>query len=93
MKIAESSEDIDYIVGDNEISDYPMVADGGNRQRKDPLLERLKQIKVNDEITHKMHGAGRVTKISKDRKYITIAFGKLEKTFVFYAAFKKGLLK
>lgn len=93
MKIEESSEDVDYIVGDNDISDYPMVADGGNRQRKDPLLERLKRIKVNDEITHKMHGAGRVTKISKDRKYITIAFGKLEKTFVFYAAFKKGFLK
>ena len=93
MKIAESSEDVDYIVGDNDISDYPMVADGGNRQRKDPLHERLERIKVNDEITHKMHGAGRVTKISKDRKYITIAFGKLEKTFVFYAAFKKGFLK
>ena len=42
---------------------------------------------------HKQHGKGIVEKISKDHRYIHVKFGTMDKMFVFYDTFKKGLLK
>jgi hypothetical protein len=53
----------------------------------------LSKIKKNCIVTHKTLGTGIVSKITKDKKYIYVRFGKNEKMFVFYDSFKKGLLK
>jgi hypothetical protein len=50
-------------------------------------------IKKDSTVFHKEFGKGTVSKISKDKKYIYVKFGKIEKMFVFLDAFEKGFLK
>ena len=50
-------------------------------------------IKKDTTVFHKEFGKGTVSKISKDKKYIYVKFGKIEKMFVFLDAFEKGFLK
>ncbi|MBO5950847.1 MAG: GIY-YIG nuclease family protein [Fibrobacteraceae bacterium] len=50
-------------------------------------------IKKDTSVFHKEFGKGTVSKISKDKKYIYVKFGKIEKMFVFLDAFEKGFLK
>lgn len=74
----------DYVEGDNNSPEVAMAAE------KQALYSR---IKAGSVVTHKQLGKGVVDRISKDRRYIHVKFGKTEKMFVFYDTFKKGLLK
>ena len=74
----------DYVEGDNVSPEVAMAAE------KQALYSR---IKAGSVVTHKQLGKGVVDRISKDRRYIHVKFGKTEKMFVFYDTFKKGLLK
>lgn len=48
------------------------------------------QVKVNSKVVHKAFGPGTVTELGGG--YITVAFGDVEKKFLFPAAFKQGFL-
>ena len=82
MMAVEHGED--YVEGDNVSPEVAMAAE------KQALYSR---IKAGSVVTHKQLGKGVVDRISKDRRYIYVKFGKTEKMFVFYDTFKKGLLK
>ena len=80
MRIEEVPDDV-----------YPevdvMYSDAADKQA---LWSRVKEGSV---VMHKQHGKGVVEKISKDRKYIHVKFDDKKLMFVFYDAFKKGVLK
>ena len=82
MMTVEHGED--YAEGANLSPEVAVAAE------KQALYSR---IKAGSIVTHKQLGEGVVDRISKDRRYIYVKFGKTEKMFVFYDTFKKGLLK
>ena len=85
MKIAEKDDGKpDYAVTSESSAEYAVAAE------KQALYSR---VKVGSVVMHKQHGKVVVEKISKDHKYIHVKFGKMDKMFVFYDTFKKGLLK
>ncbi len=85
MKLAEKDVDNpDYEVTSEFSAEYAVAAE------KRALYSR---VKVGSVVMHKQHGKGVVEKISKDHRYIHVRFGTMDKMFVFYDAFKKGLLK
>lgn len=49
-------------------------------------------IRINSKVNHKIFGLGKVSKLDKKEKYITITFGKAEKRFIFPNAFLDGFL-
>ena len=85
MKLAEKDDDNpDYEVTSKSPAEYAVAAE------KQALYSR---VKVGSVVMHKQHGKGIVEKISKDHRYIHVKFGTMDKMFVFYDTFKKGLLK
>ena len=85
MKLAEKDDDNpDYEVTSKSSAEYAVAAE------KQALYSR---VKVGSVVMHKQHGKGIVEKISKDHRYIHVKFGTMDKMFVFYDTFKKGLLK
>ena len=85
MKLAEKDDEKpDYAVTSESSAEYAVAAE------KQALYSR---VKVGSVVMHKQHGKGVVEKISKDHKYIHVKFGKMDKMFVLYDTFKKGLLK
>ena len=85
MKLAERDDDNpDYEVTSKSSAEYAVAAE------KQALYSR---VKVGSVVMHKQHGKGIVEKISKDHRYIHVKFGTMDKMFVFYDTFKKGLLK
>jgi len=62
--------------------------------QKPKVLELdLSGVEVGSAVTHKVFGAGTVTRIDKAQKHIRVTFSAGEKNFLFPDAFIQGFLK